>query len=339
MGDLFDDDPSASVSLFSTISAKQNPNSLPEVPPPLESKPVESNQEPKPNVEAEKPKEKVAKQPTVFVEAKAQRSVAISRPKDNVRRTITHIQQNINQRFDELFNIVEALTPKEHTQGVVLSNENILRRIQKEVNDSKEKDSLLSKKQTEIDGMMDSVAEKEERNQLRRKIAEITEEIAAEIEKFTEAQSDLDYTNSQIERSRSELEQTESRNAFNEQRMRVQFDREIAKFKDEVEQLRVNSEKNIKKFNEEKEKLSVQIIKFKKENEKLELLKPKVSQKDLDAFQSKVTDKLKEIIQSIVIDSYNMLNDSIDKEIKYSGKMVQTTMKKALQNEAEKFLS
>lgn len=354
MGDLFDNEGDASVSLFSTLSAmsKQQQQSdshasVPEVPPLPESPHIEPAPEPEPKPAPETSAAAARDAPTADVvpapraqRAKvAPRSSVSHRPNDNVRRTISHIQQNINQRFDELFNIVESLAPKEYSQGVVLTNENILKRIQKEVNDSKQKDELLMKMQKDIDGMTDSVAEKEERNQLRKKIAEISEEIAAEIERFTEAQNDYDFSNSQIERNKSEFEQTESRNTFNEQRMRTQYNREIEKLKNEVEQLRSNLNNNIVKFGEEKEKLNKQIITLKKENEKMELQTPKVSQKDLEIFQKTVTDKLKDIVQSIIIDTYNTLNESINKEKKYTGKVIQTATKRALQNEASSYLN
>ncbi|KAH0790150.1 peptidoglycan DD-metalloendopeptidase family protein [Histomonas meleagridis] len=351
MADLFDESPSEPTTLFGAMSSlrqkknepKKEENVLPPIPQdnipkensppptpepqPTPETPPSNNQEVSPK--ASKPKTKSSpKIKKVVIQKNTQK------PKDNVRRSIAHLQQNLNRRFDELFQIINKLTPTEMPQGAVLTNDNIMRQIQSAVDDSKKKDQILIQKQEQIDQMTDTLSEHEERTQLRKRISSISEDIAAEAARFTDAQAELDFLSQQIERAKSELALLTTRTTQNETRMKSQYEKEISKFKSDVEQLKNDSEKAITTSKETSNLMNKKIVELRKENDRLKKSEPKVTEEEIDDFQDQIKEKLKEIVGAIAKGTYALIEKKIDSEEKYSGTFVQDTMKEALQEEA-----
>jgi hypothetical protein len=214
-----------------------------------------------------------------------------------------------------------------------------MRDIQAAVAAADEKDRLLRQKQLVIESMSSSLAEREERANLRRQLAITMEDIAAEVARFADADQDFEFKSKELERLRVELSQSATRADQGEVRLKAQIEREMARAKRDFDEEEKASDLRVQQLKEELKTLSEQVKQFTAENAKLALRVPKATPADLEKLKAAVKVRLTGVVKQMVVGVNQMINESINTSRKYSGAVVASAMRGALQAQAEAILN
>ena len=353
MADLFDDGPDDQVSLFNQgshapASTPAPAQDAPPPPPPRDAAPPpppaavsapEPAPAPAPAPEPAKPVQPAPAEQPAEEEPRAPKRVRLAKPEDLVKRALNHLQRDITERFDELTEIIESLKPTDQPRGAVLPTDEILRRIQTEIKASEEKDRTLRQKQLAIDSMNYSLAEREERANLRKRVSMTMEELAAEVARFADADNDYEFKMKEIERLKAELAQSETRNDQSVSRLRNMSEKEVAKLKRDFENEQRDGNLKIQQWSEEAKQMKEQLTQYIKENQKLELMRPKTTEGDMRNFEEQVKNKMKDVIRTIAQGVSAMIEENLEQGKEYDGEQVCGAVKAALQTVAEEILS
>jgi hypothetical protein len=258
--------------------------------------------------------------------------------KDLVKRSLNRLQRDIAQRFDEISEVVESLKPADAPTGAVLTNDKIMREIQAAVAASEDKDRILKQKQLVIESMSYSLNEREERASLRKQLAVMQEDIAAEIARFTDADNEYEFKIKEVERLTNDLAQSASRSEHGEARLRLQIEREMAKQKRDFEEEQKASDVKVQQLRQELNTMKQQLRDFSVENQKLARSVPKVTEADLHKIDAKVKEQLRDVVNKLALGVNKMIAASLKVERMYGGGVVRSAMKTALTTQAQEVL-
>ena len=348
MADLFADGPDDQVSLFSQPTAAASiqkdepppPPQKPAAPAPAPAATPAPAPAPAQPVEPPKVETPAATEAPVEEEPRpAPKRVRLAKPEDLVKRALNQLQRDITERFDELTEIIEGLKPTDQPRGAVLPTDEIMRRIQTEIKASEDKDRTLRQKQLAIESMNYSLAEREERANLRKQVARTMEELAAEEARFADADNDYEFKMKEIERLKGELAQSETRNDQSVSRLRNMSEKEVAKMKRDFENAQRDADLKIQQWTEEGKQMKEQLLQYLKENEKLELMKPKTTEADMRSFEEQVKQKMKGVIVQIAQGVSSLIEQNLADGSEYDGGQVCGAVRAALQQVAEDVLS
>lgn len=349
MADLFGDEASEEApSLFGgttpavSKSAEEEAISLPHLTPtnvvPIEPpKPTQEAPKKEAHPEKKEPKQKLVKK----VIPKQQPSAPAPIQIDYIKRAINNLQTEIGQKFSELEDVVKEIQSiSQPVKGATHNSDKTLREIQNLVTQSDEKDRQLREKQNIIASLGAALEETEERAQLRKKISQMTEEIAAETARFNDAQSDYDFLENQIERLKTELENKKNLREEKTKQVRAQSEYGLLEKKQAIERLRKIQNEKVKQWEEEKQILIEQIPQMKAATEQLRQEKQSVPQQEQQLVQARnaIKNELRNTIQKMVAEVFKMLGQNIDQEEDYTGQQVVGAVKKSLSIVADNIL-
>lgn len=274
---------------------------------------------------------------------------------DIAKRTLNHIQLQITEGFNELFSIVEGLSEnsksskpqnlqkaKEESNArnvmkpeATLSNDDILFKLQEAISDSLDKDRTLQMKQISIKNMTTTftLSEQEEKTQLRKKIADLMETIAAETANTADAQSEHEFRAQEISRLHIELENIPKTYAATEKKLREELNVEIRTAQEEYERVRRSCDLRIKEAEEKVRSINQQII---LEGTKMAQIP---TQADLRRAVERSKQELKDVVENYGNTFLAVLSPYLSKNKTYSGANVRQAVMIALKKAMNKVLN
>ena len=274
---------------------------------------VQQVQQPVQPVPQKRPKKKIIKQ--VIVQRKQLTMVG---------RTLAHLQNQITSQFDELFTIVKGLnTQPPQNPPPQLSNEQILLKLQEAIGDSLDKDRILQMKQSSIAKITKTYTERSERSELRQKVADLMETIAAEAVNTKDAQSEHEYRANEVSRLKIEIENIPKNCDETENKMRMNLTNELKALREDYEKK--------KKECLERERVAIESIKYYTEQINSDILAKKgPTEADLEKAVDDCKNELKSVVQMMGDTVEEYIGSHISKDKKYSGAIVKKAVMLAL---------
>ncbi|KAK8887823.1 hypothetical protein M9Y10_038880 [Tritrichomonas musculus] len=280
---------------------------------------------------------------------------------DIAKRTLNHIQNEITEQFAEIFTTVEGLinsqkqptSPQQLTPTASsnilpsykskfdvnkqrpLSNDEILIKLQEAISDSLDKDRVLQVKQVSIKKMESTLTltEEEEKSQLRKKVADLMETIAAESANTADSQSEHEFRASEISRLRIELENVPKHYASIEGKLRTERDEEVKVARDEYEKVRYSCENRIRQAKDKVRFFNEQII---LEGSKMANM---ATEKDLRRAVQDSKNQLKDVVKNVALTVKDFVDNKVSKDKKYSGTVVRKVAMIALKKAMNRILN
>ena len=309
------------------------------------NKPSTQNQIPKPKPKAKKVVKKVV--------------VRRNNAQDIAKRTLNHIQNEITEQFAELFTTVESLMNAQKQPPSLqasipapsiqpsykakfeakkqrqLNNDEILIKLQEAISDSLDKDKVLQDEQISIKKMVSTLTltEEEEKSQLRKKIADLMETIAAEAANTADSQSEHEFRANEISRLHIELENVPKHYSSIEGKLRAERDEEVNAARAEYEKIRYSCDERIKQAKDKVRFINQQII---LEGSKMANM---ATEKDLRRAVEESKNQLKDIIKNVALSVKYFVDDKVSKDKKYGGTTVRKIAMIALKRAMNRILN
>ena len=248
---------------------------------------------------------------------------------------IDELHKELQEKFDEMALMLKGLRPKQFRPDMVtVPNYKLLYMLQCAVTASAEKDQRLAELQAKIDRLGDSVLEERERLEMTKHMEHVTERITSEAESATNIEAQIIAMRKRVR----ELRETVSMGVdikTQEAQVRSEHQRQMQLAKEDGERELQKQQAKIDEANQYKEVMVQRLIKFVSDNPDFDVNKDSLAgEQTLNEAREQVKDKLKETLQEVVKRVYSLLSSNIEETTKYSGSMVLTAVKAALQRSA-----
>lgn len=329
-----------------------------------EEKEEQSSEQPEQeNVDANKSQIQVQTQKSKPKAKKVVKKVVVRRnnAQDIAKRTLNHIQNEITEQFAELFTTVESIMSAQKqpasfptltssaTSNIQtsykskfdarpqrqLTNDEILIKLQEAISDSLDKDKVLQDEQVSIKKMVSTLTltEEEEKSQLRKKIADLMETIAAEAANTADSQSEHEFRANEISRLHIELENVPKHYSSIEGKLRAERDEEVKIAREEYETVRQSCEERIRQAKDKVRFFNQQII---LEGSKMANM---ATEKDLRRAVQESKNQLKDIVKNVAVSVKDFVDNKVSKDKKYGGTTVRKVAMIALKRAMNQILN
>ena len=247
---------------------------------------------------------------------------------------IIKFKNDILQKFDELQLQVDSLQKSQNLKAnykyVTIPQNEIMAHVKAVNSNLIEKDAKINELQSIIDNLSSYFCESEEKQILQHKISDLNHELL-ELQQTIQNESEI---KKQLEILEKENNQIETELKTHEEKEKEQYNKETEKLKQnlvndvkEIQEIVELTQSSIDAMKEQFNTISNENKQLKSQNEndndegsqKIKLLKQQINQ------------KIQNTIKALVNSTYSVLNEGIDTETEYSGKMCLKAIQSALQ--------
>ena len=374
MSDLFGDDSDEGESLFSVLKPKtkkdtQKPKEeqmeLPQIftnqtnqndqqHNSKSSEPIKEESEPPQNIE-QKPEVIETTEEINEIEESNHEEEIVEKPKrKKIRRRkilpkisesveespILKFKNEIQQRFEELELEIDSLQNSQNTESnyryITFPRNKVLEHVKAVHSNLIEKDEKLSELQTQIDNLSSHFCEPEEKKILQQKINNLNKEIELlqnSVQEKTDIENEILSLEKEIENINLELQS-------NEQKQREDFNKKTEKMIQKIIAQNKEIQENLTLIESSKTMMIEEISRLQNENKKLkEESEQNNESEELKLFKQQRNTAIQKVIQQLAASTYSMIEENVDEETSYSGKMCVKAIQSALQIAGENILN
>lgn len=247
--------------------------------------------------------------------------------------SLADILNEADKKFDSLFRSILMVKPPKTYDTAILSQDQVIARLEKELRKSEEKDMKMSELDSRIKYL--SKFSKNKQDDSSERISYKTEELVAADAMFDSACSDLAFEQEVFDNLSAKVGQhdKEVQNKIDKMREQSKKEFEISnkQLTDEIKEL----QEKIKMHENEKIECQNKAIQFARE---AALIKAGGSD-EAEKLKGEITEKLKSIVQTMVTDVFDAVSSSFDESESYVGSKVVNAIKIALQNAADDIIN
>ncbi|KAH0786586.1 hypothetical protein GPJ56_009488 [Histomonas meleagridis] len=251
---------------------------------------------------------------------------------DQIEQTVAAIKSEADQRFDEIALMLHSIRPRSINFGkITVSNDKLLYEIQCAINAIEDKEEKLRNLQITINKFDDALTEKEEKFEINHLQQKIKEEITNEENNIKKIDSEYE-TNLELIKELQQQKKQQEEMLINAEKKLIEEDKKRAtKYKENLEKKINENKQKIEKIKLEKEEIEKKLFMMTKENKFLQKENNQQNnEQELEKLQIEIKEKLKQIVKQIAIGSLRIVNNNINKDGKFSGKMTKVAVQKAL---------
>lgn len=258
--------------------------------------------------------------------------------KSDVESSLTQFKNMIQQKFDELQLEIKTFNPPPlQYRHVCYSNEKLLQLVKSIVTESAHKERIINELQSQIDSLSSVFTEREERVNLRAKIAQLKNEV----DEFSKP-VDTAALNSSVKRLEDELNKiTQDHKKFEQLEKDANENKiQVAKKNTEADITRLSAQ--LKQLETGKLSLEEQVSRLVEENEKFKKSAP--PQNDAAAAQlkeakAKLAAAAKGVVQKMAGGTLTMITRNVKEENKYPTATILQAVKTSLSYVADEILN